>query len=129
MASLTYDDLLELLRYRPSGRHPLEILGYECSTRGAHRFRHDRPDVFPQAVRLIRSSLEESGTFPREPGADILAGGVYLEARADGVTALHRDVEVGMGRSTRVRIDFGSMHEAILSLLRLVGDPAYIRGP
>ena len=129
MVALSDQELLELLGYAATGRHPLEILGYEPSTRGAGRFRRERPDVVPQACRLIEASLEEAGSFPREPGAEVLEGGTYLERRPGGVVALHRSVEVGLGQTARVRIDYPSAREAIVELLRRVGDPAYLPVP
>jgi hypothetical protein len=129
MVILTDQDLLELLRYTPSERHTLEILGYDYSTRGARQFRRERPDFLPQICRLIRACLEEAGSFPREPSTAVLAEGTYLERRPDGVTVLHASVEVSMNRTAQVRIDFESVDGAILELLRRLADPAYLTVP
>jgi len=129
MVTLSYQDVLELLRYAASDRHPLEILGYDCSTGGARQFRRDRPDYVPQVSKLIQSSLEESGSFPRELSDQLLKDGTYLERRPDDVISLHRSVEISVSRTVRVSEDFTSMRSAILELLRLVGDPAYLFVP
>lgn len=129
MVTLSEQDLLELLGYTATDRHPLEILGYEYSTRGAGQFRRERPDLLSQACRLIEASLEEAGSFPRDPGAEVLAAGIYLERRPDGMISLHRDVEVGIGQTARAHVDFVSPRDASLELLRRLGDPAYLPVP
>jgi hypothetical protein len=98
MVSLRYQDVLELLGCAKSDRHPLEILGYDYSTRGARRFRAEQPDFVPQVCQLIQMSLDETGSFPRKPGEEILRGGTYLERRPDGVISLHTSVERGNPR-------------------------------
>jgi hypothetical protein len=129
MVNLTEHDLLELLGYAATGRHPLEVLGYGYSTRGAQELRRERPDLVPQACRLIRASLEEAGTFPRQPGEEVVKEGLYLERRPGGVVALHMSVEVGTARTARARVDFATAEGAILELLRRLGDPAYLPVP
>jgi hypothetical protein len=121
MTNLSYQDALELLRYENSGRHPLEILGYEYSTRGSNRFREDRPNVVSQIERLIRESLEEAGVFPREhPGGD------SLERLAGGVIVLHTSAEISVSQTIPVQYAFASMIEAIYSLIRARGDSVYV---
>src|SRR5262249_27381223 len=112
--------------YEASDRHPLEILGYPCSTRGAKQFRQDRPDFVPQVCQLIQTSLEETGYFPRQPSKEILQDGTYLERRPDGVISLYMNVEISVSQTSRVREDFTSMPEAILALLRRVSNPTYL---
>jgi hypothetical protein len=129
MVTLTYQDVLELLRYAASDRHPLEILGYDCSTRGARQFRQDRPDFVPQVCKLIQTSLEEAGSFPREPSAEVLQEGTYLERGPDDVISLHTSVEISVSQTARVRKDFASMRSAMIELLRRVSDPAYLPMP
>jgi hypothetical protein len=121
--------MLELLGYVARDRHPLEILGYELSTQGLRRFRRERPDVFPQVCRLIERSLDEARFFPRHPTEEILNEGIYLERLPEGGIALNRSVEVSISQTARVRIDFASPRAAILELLRLVSDPAYVTVP
>jgi len=125
MVSLSNQDALELLGYTATQRHPLEILGFEYSTRRAKEFRQERPNLAPRLRQLIEDSLEETGLFPREPSEDVLQEGIYLERRSDGVTALHMTVEVGISQTRRVRCDFSSIQDAISELLRRVADPAY----
>ena len=119
-------DLLEWLGYSTPRRHPLKILGYDDSTRGARRFREERPNVLPEACRLIEMALAEAGLFPREPGPGVLEDGVYLERRPGGIVALHRSDEVSFSQTARVHIDFGTAREAAWALLRLLCDPAYL---
>jgi hypothetical protein len=127
VVTLTYQDILELLLYADSDRHPLEILGYDCSTRGARQFRQDRPDFVPQVCQLIQTSLEEAGSFPRKPSAEVLKEGTYLERGPDGVITFHSSVEISVSRTAPVSQDFISMRSAIIALLRRVSDPAYLR--
>jgi hypothetical protein len=128
MVTLSYQDLLEWLGYATTDRHPLEILGYEYSTRGARQFRGERPDFLPQVCRIIEASLEEAGAFPRAPGPGVLEDGAYLERRPGGTIALHRNVEVGMSQTARVRTDFATARAAALELVRQLIDPAYLPG-
>jgi hypothetical protein len=129
MVTLTDQDILELLRYAASDRHPLEILGYSCSTRGARQFRQDRPDFVPQVCQLIQASLEEAGSFPRDPSEEILKDGFCLKRGSDGVISLHQSVEISISQTLRVSEDFPSIQSAILELLRRVSDPAYLPVP
>jgi hypothetical protein len=129
MVTLTYQDVLELLRYAASNRHPLEILGYNCSTRGARQFRNDRPDFLPQVCQLIRSSLEETGTFPRELSDAVRRDGTYLERGVEDVISLHCTVETGVSQTARVRSEFPSSRDAIIELVRRLSDPAYLFVP
>jgi len=129
MVTLTYQDVLELFRYVASDRHTLEILGHDCSTRGARQFRQDRPDYVPQVCRLIQTSLEESGSFPRELSDELLKDGIYLERRPDGVISLHSSAEISVSRTARVREDFISMRSAMIELLRRLSDPPYLPVP
>jgi len=129
MVTLTYRDVLELLRHADSDRHPLEILGHNCSTRGARQFRQDRPDCAPQVSKLIQSSLEKSGSFPRELSNELLKDGTDLERRPDNVVSLHRSVEISVSRTARVSEDFTLIPSAILELLRRLGDSAYLPVP
>jgi hypothetical protein len=126
LVNLSYQDALELLGYASTGRHPLEILGYEYSTRGMRQFRQERPDVASQLVPLIQASLEEAGMFPREPGEEVLRDGAYLERRSDGVILFHSMAEVSVSRSVRMSISFETMKEAIGELLRRVGNSVYV---
>ena len=129
MVALTERDVLELLCFAESSRRPLEILGYEYSSRGARRFRSERPDFLPSVCQIIRASLEQAGTFPRAPSAALREDGPYLERRPDGGVSLVTSFEVGISQTERVRIEFASMQDAILGLLRRVSDPAYLTVP
>jgi hypothetical protein len=129
MATLGYRDVLELLGYVAGDRHPLEILGYGYSTRGVQRFRAERPNFLPQVCQLIEASLAEAGSFPREPGEDVLKEGTYLERRPDGVVVLNTSVEVGISRTARVQMDFTSSQHAVMELIRRVGNSAYLPVP
>lgn len=129
MVSLSTNDVLELMRYQPAHRHPLEILGYEYSTRGRKLFRQECPDYFPQIVALIDASLAERGTFPPEPNEDVLREGTYLERKADGQVTLHTSVEVSISQTARVNIDFPSARAAIVELIKRLIDRAYLTVP
>jgi hypothetical protein len=126
MVTLSYQDVLELLHYSETNRHPLEIFGFACSTRGARQFRQDRPDFVPQICQVIQASMEEAGSFPREPSAEVLKEGTYLERRPDGMISFHSSVEISVIQTARVRQDFPSMRAAIIALLRRICDPAYL---
>jgi hypothetical protein len=125
MVTLTYRDLLQLIGLAPSDRHSLEILGYECSSRGLRQFRRERPDVFPQVYRLIEESLEETGTFPRNARPDE----ALLVRQPDGRISLFYSAEISMARSIWAHRDFGSVREAIIETIRLYFDRAYVTVP
>jgi len=129
VVTLTYLDLIELLRIVPTKRHPLEILGYEYSTRGARQFRQDRPDFLPQAYRLIEQSLQETGSFPRNPHPGVDWVGSMLESRPDGRITVFSSAEITVFETIRTRCDFLSVHEAIYEVLRKTADRAYLRVP
>jgi hypothetical protein len=123
--TLTYQDVLELLLYEESTRRPLEILGYEYSSRGIREFRRERPDYLPQIHALIRQSVDEAGNFPRALNSSTLEDGTYLERRSDGNIRLHFSVETSINSTAQVYLDFTSMDEAIHTLLTRLLDPAY----
>jgi hypothetical protein len=129
VVSLTYQDLLELLRIVPTKRHPLEIMGYEYSTRRTRQFRRDRPDFFPQAYRLVEQSLEETGSFPRNPHPGVDWAGSMLQSRPDGRITFFSSAEIGVFESIRTRCDFDSVQEAIHEVLRKTADRAYLSVP
>ncbi len=126
MVSLSEQDVLELLGYAGSQRHPLEILGYECSSRGARRFREEQPDFVPQVCQLIQASLEHTGSFPGNPGGEILRDGTYLERRPDGLISLHTSIEVSMSETARSTIEFTSVRDAAFELIRRSRNPSYL---
>jgi hypothetical protein len=129
VVTLTYRDLIELLRIVPTKRHPLEILGYEYSTRGALQFRQDCPDFLPQAYRLIEQSLAETGSFPRNPQPGVDWDGSMLLSGPDGRITFFSSAEISVFESIRTRFDFGSVQEAIYELLRKTADGTYLRVP
>jgi hypothetical protein len=126
MVELSERDLVELLGYRAADRHPLEILGYDCSTRGVRRFRAERPDFLPQVCRIIEASLEETGSFPRDRSPELMQSGTYLENRADGSVALFTSVETGLVTTAQIQICFPSVRQACIELIRRTSQPDYL---
>jgi hypothetical protein len=125
LVTLTTQEVLELLGYTSVRRHPLEIFGYGVSTRGASRFRQERPDYVPQLVQVIHDSLERSGTFPPRPSDEVLRDGTYLERRPDGGATLHTTVEISMSQTAPISKPYLKEEDAITELLLSRCDPAY----
>lgn len=65
MKILFPDEIECLMGLQPTKLHPLEILGYDCSSEGARRFRAEQPSFLPQVVAHVQGSLAKIGGFPR----------------------------------------------------------------
>ena len=127
MVSLGYDGVLVLLGYGASSPHPLEILGYEYSRRGAEQFRRERPDYTDQAVAVVAATLKEYGAFPREISDELRRSGTYV-VKTRGRYVLHHWIEVSVCAMKRGEQRFLSVGGAARALVRERGNADYLPG-
>lgn len=62
--NLSSDDMLDLLGYKESGRHVLEILGYEYSSKGRQLYSEESPSIGPHLMKYILDNIGVNGFFP-----------------------------------------------------------------
>lgn len=127
---LSEQDVLELLGYADTSRRPLEILGFEYSTAGMHRFRRERPCFLPQVLNQIVACLDQFGRFPSVPRNDEATpeGPPILRRTPTGITMEHT-VETGISSCARVISQYASADEAAVALVRLRADLAFLEPP
>jgi len=124
MGTLTYNDALELLGYKKAGRHGLEILGYEYSTQGRHRFETERPDIEPFLTDAVCRDLEHGGVFPRQYRFRRPECGVFVERRSDRFVLIDRDKP-----SAETRWIYETAAAAARALVRKCCDGSFLLRP
>ena len=125
MKKLSTEDIECLLGVRTSDQHPLDILGYGCTSEGVRRFREERPNFSPQIVDHVRKELLAAGTFP--PGIDTNEADrrTFIRRDKDSFTVTSMK-EIGLNRYKSVTSKPMTETAAIHEFIRLVTNPDYV---